>query len=74
MRLWYKRAYWNEKDPWDRHFHEFEDRQFDMLVEKAGWTIKERQKWISPSYKIGIRPLLRNITPRYYAVVAERRD
>ncbi len=72
MRLWYARAYWNDNDPWDRHFHEFEDRQFDMLLEKARWKLVERQKWISPSYKLGFRTILRNITPRYYAVVAKR--
>jgi len=72
LRLWFARAYWNEKDPRDRHFHEFESRQFDWLLEKAGWKVEHSEMWISPSYKIGIRPLLRNFTPRYYAVVARR--
>ena len=56
----------------DRHYHEFEDWQFDWLLEKAGWNIKKRQKWTSPISKIGIRPILRKFTPRYYAVYAEK--
>ena len=72
LRLWFAPAYRNSADPWDCHFHEFEDWQFDWLVEKAGWKIIEAKKWISKSDKIGFRPFLRGITPRYYAVYAER--
>lgn len=72
LNLWFSPAYQNQSDPRDRHFHEFEDWQFDWLLEKAGWTIKKREKWTNPVSKIGIRPLLRKITPRYYAVYAER--
>ncbi len=72
LRLWFSPAYQNQSDPRDRHFHEFEDWQFDWLLEKAGWTIKKRDKWTNPVNKIGLRPLLRKITPRYYAVYAER--
>ncbi len=72
LRLWFATAYRNSSDPWDCHFHEFEDWQFDWLVEKAGWKIIEKKKWISKSDKIGFRPFLRGITPRYYAVYAER--
>lgn len=72
LRLWFSPAYQNKKDPWDRHFHEFEDWQFDWLLEKAGWEIKARHKWTNPVGKIGFRPLLRQFTPRYYAVFAER--
>ncbi|HAA14601.1 MAG TPA: methyltransferase [Cytophagales bacterium] len=75
MNLWFARAYWNEKDPWDRHYHEFEDRQFDMLLEKAGWTVKASEKWNSYSkLKLGIRPILRRFTPRYYIVYCERTE
>ncbi|MCW8980959.1 MAG: methyltransferase, partial [Altibacter sp.] len=52
---------------------EFEDWQFDWLLEKAGWTIKKREKFTNPVKKIGIRPILRRFTPRYYLVYAERR-
>lgn len=73
MRLWFSSAYRNQNDPRDVHYHEFEDWQFDMLMEKAGWTVIHRHKWTHPSNKLGIRPLLRRITPRYYAVYAERK-
>ena len=74
MRLWFSSAYQSKTDPWDRHYHEFEDWQFDWLLEKAGWEIKSRKKWINPVKKIGVRPLLRSFTPRYYAVYAERKN
>ncbi len=73
LRLWFATAYRNPNDPWDRHFHEFEDWQFDWLLEKAGWQIVRREKWTNPSRQIGFRPLLRRITPRYYAVEAVRK-
>ncbi|MBT8185990.1 MAG: methyltransferase [Eudoraea sp.] len=72
LRLWFATAYRSKTDPWDRHYHEFEDWQFDWLLEKAGWEIKDRQKWTNPVRKLGIRPLLRSITPRYYIVYAEK--
>ena len=72
MRLWFSPAYQSKTDKWDRHYHEFEDWQFDWLLEKAGWTIKDSAKWTNPVNKIGIRPLLRKFTPRYYIVYAER--
>lgn len=72
LRLWFSPAYQSKNDPWDRHYHEFEDWQFDWLLEKSGWEIKAREKWANPVNKIGIRPLLRKITPRYYIVYAER--
>ena len=72
LRLWFSSAYRSKTDMRDRHFHEFEDWQFDWLLEKAGWEIKARQKWTNPTKKIGIRPLLRWVTPRYYIVYAER--
>ncbi len=72
LRLWFSPAYQSKTDPWDRHFHEFEDWQFDWLLEKAGWKIKQRDKWTNPVNKVGLRPLLRKFTPRYYAVYAEK--
>ena len=70
LRLWFSPAYQSKTDPWDRHYHEFEDWQFDWLLEKAGWKIKDRAKWTNPVKKIGLRPLLRRFTPRYYIVYA----
>ena len=72
MRLWFSPAYRSETDPWDRHYHEFEDWQFDWLLEKAGWTIIDSAKWTNPTKKIGVRPILRYFTNRYYIVYAER--
>ena len=72
LNLWFASAYRSKTDPWDRHYHEFEDWQFDWLLEKAGWKIKAKNKWTNPTKKIGIRPILRWFTPRYYIVYAER--
>ncbi len=72
LSLWFAKAYKSSTDPWDRHFHEFEDWQFDWLVEKAGWTIIRREKWTSPVNTLGFRPLLRQFTPRYYIIEAKR--
>ncbi|WP_340202191.1 methyltransferase [Ascidiimonas sp. W6] len=74
LRLWFAPAYRSKIDMWDRHYHEFEDWQFDWLLEKAGWEIKARKKWTNPVKKFGFRPLLRTFTPRYYAVYAERKS
>lgn len=72
LRLWFSPAYRSKTDMWDRHYHEFEDWQLDWLLEKTGWVIKDRKKWTNPTKKLGIRPILRAITPRYYMVYAER--
>ena len=72
LNLWFAKAYRNKTDLWDRHYHEFEDWQFDWLLEKSGWNMKSSEKWTSPSDKIGFRPFLRKFTPRYYAVYAEK--
>jgi len=70
--LWFAKAYRSKTDMWDRHYHEFEDWQFDWLLEKAGWNIQKTKKWTSPVNKLGFRPILRKFTPRYYAVYAEK--
>lgn len=73
LRLWFASAYRSKTDKWDRHYHEFEDWQLDWLLEKTGWIIKDKQKWTNPVRKIGLRPILRRFTPRYYIVYAERK-
>lgn len=73
LKLWFASAYRSKTDERDRHFHEFEDWQFDWLLEKAGWYIKKREKFTNPVRKVGIRPILRRFTPRYYLVFAERK-
>ena len=72
LNLWFAKAYRSPNEEWDRHYHEFEDWQYDWLLEKAGWQIKDSEKWTSPVKKIGFRPILRKFTPRYYAVYAEK--
>lgn len=72
LKLWFSPAYRSKTDMWDRHYHEFEDWQFDWLLEKTGWKIIATDKWTNPTKKIGIRPILRRFTPRYYIVYAER--
>lgn len=72
LSLWFAKAYRNPSELWDRHFHEFEDWQFDWLLEKGGWKIVRREKWTSPVSTIGFRPILRRFTPRYYIVEAAR--
>lgn len=72
LRLWFSTAYRSKTDLRDRHYHEFEDWQLDWLLEKSGWTIKDREQWTNPVRKIGFRPLLRQFTPRYYIVFATR--
>ena len=72
LRLWFSPAYRSKTDMWDRHYHEFEDWQLDWLLEKTGWKIIDTQKWTNPVKKIGIRPLLRSFTNRYYIIYAEK--
>ena len=72
MRLWFSPAYRSKSDPWDRHYHEFEDWQLDWLLEKTGWKIVAREKWTNPVKQLGFRPVLRYFTNRYYIVYAEK--
>ncbi|MDG1501876.1 MAG: methyltransferase [Ulvibacter sp.] len=72
LSLWFASAYKSKTDTWDRHYHEFEDWQFDWLLEKAGWRIKKSEKFTNPVKKFGFRPILRYFTPRYYLIYAER--
>lgn len=73
LQVWFRKAHWNPNDPWDRHFHEFEPRQFDWLLEKSGWQIIDSEQWKIPAGRInGIRPLLRFFVPTFYAVYAQK--
>lgn len=72
LRLWFAPEYWNFNDRYDCHYHEFSVRQFNHLLERTGWKIKDSELWRSYDGKIGIRPLLRRIYPRYYIVYAEK--
>lgn len=73
LKLWFASAYWNEKDDWDKHYHEFEIKQFKFLLEKTGWKIKDSEVWASGNWKqIGFRPILRHFTPRYFIAYCEK--
>lgn len=72
LRLWFSPAYRSKIDMWDRHYHEFEDWQLDWLLEKTGWKVIAREKFTNPVKKVGIRPILRKFTPRYYIIIGER--
>jgi hypothetical protein len=72
LALWFAPAYRHPTDPWDRHYHEFEEWQFDWLLEKSGWEIVRKERWKSTIGQLGVRPILRRIYPRYLAVEARR--
>jgi hypothetical protein len=72
LKLWFASAYRNKNDIRDQHYHEFEPWQLDYVLEKAGWKVVDRVKFTNPVKKLGIRPLLRNFTDRYYLVYCER--
>ena len=72
LKIWFSGAYRSKTDMRDRHFHEFEDWQFNWLLEKTGWKIIASQKWINPPESFGVRSLLRYFTPRHYIVYAEK--
>lgn len=72
LSLWFANAYRNSKDIRDNHFHEFEDWQFRLLLQKTGWKIIEEKKFTNPVKKIGLRPLLRLFTNRYLIIYAEK--
>jgi hypothetical protein len=72
LKLWFANAYWNNNDSFDKHYHEFEPKQFDLLLNKSGWQIVKSERWVSKTSQIGFRPLLRRFVPRYYIVYCER--
>ena len=72
LKLWFSSAYRNKNDIRDQHYHEFEPWQLDYVLEKAGWIIVDRVSFTHPVKKIGLRPLLRLVTDRYYLVYCEK--
>ena len=71
LRVWFSRAYWRS-DKRDRHFHEFERRQFLWLLDATGWDVLDSGVWYI-GHGIGIRPFLRLFFPSYFWVHAKRR-
>ena len=59
LNLWFSSAYRNINDERDQHYHEFEDWQFDWLLDKTGWKIIRKEKWKSPTIIPGFRFFLR---------------
>ena len=73
LKVWFASSYWNKKDKWDCHYHEFEIKQFNALLDRTGWEIVDSEVWRSPDkLRFGIRPLLRFIFPSYYIVIAKK--
>jgi hypothetical protein len=72
LKLWFSSAYRNKNDIRDQHYHEFEPWQLDYVLKKAGWKVVDSVKFTNPVNKLGIRPLLRKFTNRYYLVYCER--
>jgi hypothetical protein len=66
-------SYWNKNDERDRHYHEFEKKQFNFLLEKTGWRIIDSYSWSAPVRVIGFRPILRLFVHRYYIVYCEKK-
>lgn len=72
LKLWFANAHWNDQNEWDKHYHEFEKRQFDLLLERSGWKILDSERWTSGAMKLGVRPILRYFYPRHYFAYCER--
>ena len=72
LRLWFTPVYWNLDDDRDCHYHEFERQQFDLLLKRTGWRVKDWTTWTAPCKGFGIRPMLRRIYPKFYLVYAEK--
>ena len=60
LKLWFSSAYRSKTDKWDRHYHEFEDWQFDWLLEKnrlenyrlSTMDQPNQKNWYSPYFKM----------------------
>ena len=75
LNVWFSPSYWNKEDKLDRHYHEFEVRQFNALLERTGWEITSYEVWTTPDkFRVGVRPLMRYIFPSYYIVKAVKGD
>ena len=71
LNVWFSPSYWNKEDKLDRHYHEFEVRQFNHLLDRTGWKLQAYEVWTTPDkFRVGIRPFLRYIFPSYYIVKA----
>jgi len=71
LNTWFKKAHWDKTDRRDRHFHEFEQRQFLWLLEETGWDVISYGTF-SASDKMGLMYFLRILYPNYLYVLAKR--
>lgn len=75
LKVWFSKSHWSNSDLRDRHFHEFEVRQFKALLEKTGWEIIDEEVWRIPdALRLRIRSFLRFLWPTYYAVCCVRKS
>jgi hypothetical protein len=74
LNVWFSGPYWNEKDEYDTHYHEFYQKQFRSLLEKTGWNIRHEEFWKWGPLTLKPRPLLRKFGPwpSWMAVICER--
>ena len=74
LRFPLSKQYWG-KDKYDRHYNEFEPRQFQWLLNEAGYDILHEEYWKLPLNFVGLRPFLRAfIQPTWMAVLAIPKD
>ena len=75
VNLWFQDQWQNPKDPLDTHYHEFAPWQFNNLLKRTGWGIKDTKllKTYEPLKTLRVRQaVLRRLYPRIYFVYAEK--
>ncbi len=70
-KVWFKSAYWGPND-FDHHYHEFEYKQIEKILNKTGWQVKEHGFW-KVSFGWGLYSLLRKIWPSYIWIYVEKK-
>ena len=71
LRFPFSKQYWTD-DYHDRHYNEFEERQFFWILKEAGFEILEFEKWYWKFNFVGVRPFLRSfLSPSWVAVVCK---
>jgi hypothetical protein len=75
LNVWFSKPYWNNKDPYDTHYHEFYPKQLLSLLDKTGWKVEHTEYWKWKYAPLAPRPLLRKYGCWYswMAVVATKR-
>lgn len=75
LNVWFSGPYWNDKDEYDTHYHEFYPKQIYSLLDKTGWLVIHSEKWWWSELTFKPRPLLRKFGPwpSWIAIVAKRK-